>query len=91
MSLSKSFPPQNSVHRWLPCDTVGPAGDRPTIIQKSMCHKKVMIIVALNFSGQTYQEILEDGGTINAGRYIQFFDNCFNHLQRLDIATERIH
>ena len=56
-----------------------------------MCHKKVMIIVALNFSGQTYHEILEDGGTINAGRYIKFLDNCFNHLQGLGIVTERIH
>ena len=48
----KSFPSQNSVHRWVPCDAVGPDGDRPTIIRKSMCHKKVMIIVGLNFSGK---------------------------------------
>ena len=36
-------------------------------------------------------EILEDGGMINVGRYKQFLDNCFNHLQGVGIATERIH
>jgi len=87
----KSFPPQNSVHRWVPCDAVGPAGDRPTICRKSMCHKKVMIIVALNFSGQTYFEILEDGGTINSGRYIDFLLNCFDYLrEQHGIAIDRL-
>lgn len=83
----KSFPPQNAVHRWIPVDAADPAGDRPTIVRKSMCHKKVMIMVALSFNGQPYLEILEDGGTINAGRYVAFLTNCFDYLREHGIAT----
>lgn len=69
---------------------VGPEGDKAELVRKSMCVKKRMIMVAGNFSGQFYFEVLEDGGSINAHRYIQFIANCLRHLQDIGTPAERV-
>lgn len=77
----------NHAKCWVPIDG---AGDKADLVRKSMCLKKRMILVAGNFSGDFYFEILEDGGSINAVRYIEFIDNCFQHIQDNGTPAERI-
>lgn len=83
----KNFPSGNAAKCWVPSDG---AGDKAQLVRKSLCMKKRMIIVACNFLGDSYFEILEDGGSINADRYIEFLRNCFRYLRDNGIPTERI-
>lgn len=46
--------------------------------------------MASNFSGITYFEILEDGGSVDSERYIAFLENLFQHLNGLHIPPERV-
>lgn len=62
---------------------VNEAGDRPQLPRQTISNKKVMLIVASNYSKSfSYHEILRDGGTINADRYLQFLHNMFEAFQR---------
>ena len=59
------------------------AGDRPQEARRTISDKKVMLILASNFSKSfTYKEILHDGGSINADRYLIFLQNMFDALER---------
>lgn len=84
------FPLNTQVRRWVQADAVDEAGDRPIAIRKSQSAKKFHIIVASNFSGLTYFELLEGGGSVDSERYITFLENLFQHLNRLHIPTERV-
>ena len=81
-----------SARCWMPADHQGDFDfERRTVVRRCLGHQKRMIIVASNFSGLNYFEILEDGGSINAERYIQFIGNSFVYFRNAGIATERIY
>lgn len=82
----KSKPHPLFIRAWLPQDGSGDS-DRPTIARRTQSDRKVQVIVASNFTNQHYFEILEDGGSINSERYIQFLENAITHL---DINAVRL-
>ena len=51
-----------------------PAGDRPTVPRRIISDMKYHIIVAINYRGECYSEILPRNNSINAHRYIQFLE-----------------
>ena len=67
-------PCRQNVRAW-----VGPHGDRPEVPRRIIADDKFHIIVACNFRGEHYFEILPRGQNINAERYIQFL----THLQEV--------
>lgn len=67
-------PCRQNVRAW-----VGPHGDRPEVPRRIIADDKFHIIVACNFRGEHYYEILPRGQNINAERYIQFL----THLQEV--------
>jgi transposase len=86
----EQHPPACTIHKWVPCDAVGPEGDKPITARKTISAKKYMILVAANFSGMHYFEIMEDGGTINADRYILFLTNLIAYLDQNGMPAERV-
>ena len=61
----KDNPPKECNRQW--------GGDRSQVPRATLADKKVMIIVALNFSNSfSYIELLHDGGSINNDRYLLF-------------------
>ncbi len=70
----KSVPPKEISRAW-----VESAQHRPRRARRTISAKKVMIIVGLNYSKSiVYVEVLHDGSSINAERYIQYLDNLTN-------------
>ena len=50
-----------------------------------------MWIMAANFSGDFYFEVLHDGGTVNADRYLQFLEAVIKFFsQKLDIPGSQL-
>ena len=52
---------------WIDAD-----GDRPQVVRRTISDRKFMWLMAANFSGNFYFEIMGDGGSVNAQRYLQF-------------------
>ena len=52
--------------------------------------KKFHIVVVSNFNGNSYFEVLHDGGSINSERYIRFCENAFDSLKLTHIQRHRI-
>lgn len=67
---SRPMPPKENVRAW-----VDPGGDRPRQARRIISDKKFHIIVGMNYRGEHYFEVLEQGRTIDAQRYVQFLDN----------------
>ena len=63
------MPARQNVRMW-----VSPDGDRPEIPRRIISDEKFHIIVACNFRGEHYSDVLPRGEHINADRYIQFLD-----------------
>lgn len=76
----RSVPQPMFIRKWLPKDGSGDER-RPEIARRTQSDKKLHLIFALNFSGQCYFELLEDGGSINSERYIQFIENAIDSFQ----------
>jgi len=47
-------------------------GDRPQVGRRTISDRKFMWLMAATFSGNFYFEIMHDGGSVNALRYLQF-------------------
>ena len=57
-------------------------GDRPQVGRRTISDRKFMWLMAANFSGNFYFEIMHDGGSVNAQRYLQFLQSAlrsFSH------------
>ena len=69
----------NNVRKWVPKDG---SGDQAKLQVERMTNmtKQFQIIVVTNFHGESYFEILQDGGSINSDRYLKFCTNAFDHL-----------
>ena len=55
---------------------------RPQIARRFQSDVKVLVIMAVSYGGHIYYELLNQGETINSGRYITFLQNmhnCFSH------------
>ena len=75
------LPPTQHIRVW--ADEAGDRrADRPIIVRRMMCDIKYHIIVAINFRGEFYCEVLERQETVNAARYIQFLQNLLNIPRR---------
>lgn len=66
---SDPLPPKENNRAW-----VEPGGDRPRQSRRIIADKKFHIIVAINFRGDHYFEILKQGETVKAHRYIEFLE-----------------
>jgi len=74
----RSVRPKECQRAW-----VDGAGDRPQQARRTIIDRKVMVIVASNYSKSfSYIEVLHDGGSINADRYLVFLQNMFTALER---------
>jgi len=71
----RSTPNPIFIHRWIPKDGSGDQ-NRPQVARRSQSDRKVQMIFATNFNANCYYEFLEDGGTINSIRYIEFVQNA---------------
>lgn len=67
----RDVPPKENVRYW-----VDSAGDRPKIPKRTISDRKFMWIMAANFSGDFFFEVLNDGGTVNGDRYVQFLEKA---------------
>ena len=74
----------NNLHKWVPLDG---SGDqlRPMAPRINNMTKKFHIVVVSNFNGNSYFEVLHDGGSINSERYNRFCENAFDSLKLADI------
>ena len=60
---------------------VNSASDRSMVPKRTISSKNVLVIVASNFNKSLYYtEILHDGGTVNAERYLTFLQNMIEHF-----------
>ena len=70
--------PKENIRAW-----VDSAGDRPMVSKRTFSSKKVSVIVASNFNNSLYYvEILHDGGTVNAEKYLKFLQNMIEQFRR---------
>lgn len=82
----RNVPPKECNRVW-----VDGTGDRSTIARRTISDRKVLIIVASNYAKSlTYFEILHDGGSINAERYLQFLQNMIANFQTRLPAWEMV-
>jgi len=75
----KDTPAKENNRAW-----VDGAGDRPAIARRTISNRKVMIILASNYSKSFYYlEVLHHGTSINSQRYIDFLENMVNEFENL--------
>lgn len=53
------------------------SGDRPKVARKTLTKNKTLWIMATNFEGAAYYQLLQQGETVTANRYIQFLKELF--------------
>ena len=59
------------------------AGDKPKVPKGTISSKKLLVIVASNFNKSIYYvEILHDGGTVNAERYLTLLQNMIEQFRQ---------
>ena len=80
--------PKENMRAW-----VDSAGDRPRIARRTISDRKVLVIVACNYSKSLfYHEVMHDGGTVNSTRYLEFLERMctkFEHtLPRWEIVIQ---
>ena len=63
-------------------------GDRPKVPKRKIGDRKFMWIMAANFSGDFYFEVLHDGGTVNADRYLEFLGAVIKFFSQKLAVTE---
>ena len=69
--------PKENMRAW-----VDSAGDRPGIARRTISDRKMLIILACNYSKSLfYHEVMHDGGTINAARYLEFLERMCSKFQ----------
>lgn len=71
------LPANNNIRSW-----VDAGGDRPTQPRRIISDQKYHILVAINFRGEHYSEVLERGQSVNAERYIAFLQNIIDVRRR---------
>lgn len=67
---------------------VDAGGDRPMVARRTISDRKFMWLMASNFEGKFYYEIMEDGGSVNADRYKIFLENALSFYAQ-QYAIER--
>lgn len=72
---ARHLPSLSSTRTW-----VDFGGDRPTVARRMMRDKKFLWLMAANFHGDAYFEILNPGETVNAERYLEFLSRLFTHF-----------
>ena len=78
----KNKPSSAHQHFW-----VDSAGDRPKLPKATLTNAKNLLIMAVNFHGERYFELLQHGRTIDSARYVEFLQNM---IQNLDMPPEQI-
>lgn len=63
------------------------AGDRPQVVKRSTMDKKVMVIMASNFHGNAYFELLREG-TMDGERYKLFLNSMLTHYASLQTPIQ---
>jgi len=71
------MPPVQNMRAW-----VGPAGDRPEVPRRIISDEKYLIIVACNFRGEHYFEVIPRGTGINAEVYCTFLQHMMDVRRR---------
>ena len=84
----RDVPARENMRAW-----VDSTGDRPTYAKRTISDQKVLIILSSNYSkSMWYLEVLHDGGSIDAARYLQFLKNMVvafgNKLPRWEIIVQ---
>lgn len=74
----RNIPSSANQHYW-----VDSAGDRPPLAKRTISDPKILVIMATNFHGDAYFELLAEGATVNAIRYIQFLQNMVRHFANM--------
>lgn len=75
----KDIPAKENIRAW-----VDGAGDRPAIARRTISDRKVMIILASNYSkSMHYLEVLHDGTSINSQRYLDFLENMATEFENV--------
>ena len=75
----KDIPAKENNRAW-----VDGAGDRPAIARRTISDRKVLIILASNYSkSMHYLEVLHDGTSINSQRYLDFLENMATEFQNV--------
>lgn len=70
---------------------VDSAGDRPKIPKRTISDRKFMWIMAANFSGDFFFEVLHNGGTVNGVRYLQFLQKATEFFsQKLGVRSSQL-
>ena len=73
----KDIPAKENNRAW-----VDSAGDRPAVARRTISDRKVLIILASNYSkSMHYLEVLHDGASINSQRYIDFLENMASEFE----------
>ena len=62
---------------------VDSAGDRPRQPKQTISSAKSLVMMATNFHGESFFELLQEGETVDSGRYIVFLRNMVNHFRSL--------
>ena len=65
-------------------------GDRHMVARRTISDRKFMWLMASNYEGQFYYEVLSEGCSINADRYLLFLQNAldhYSHLYRIETRT----
>ena len=67
---ARPLPPLQGIRAW-----VDVGGDRPEVPRRIISDIKYHIIVAINFLGANYSEVVEPNETVNSQRYVLFLQN----------------
>ena len=74
----RNTPSSAHQHFW-----VDSGGDRPQQPKKTISAAKSLLMMATNFHGESYFELLQEGETVDSERYIVFLRNVVNHFRSL--------
>lgn len=83
----RSVPHPTCLRKWLPKDGSGDER-RAELARRSQGDQKVHMIFACNFMGDSYYELLNDGGSVNSARYVTFIQNA---IQNFDLNNIELH
>lgn len=70
-------------------DVAAPGDQRPTLPKRSTMDQKFMALVAANFEGLSYSEVLNRGQTVDSERYVNFINNAIAYFSQRDLVVER--
>ena len=81
------LPPMQNNRSW-----VDGSGDREKVARRAISDRKTMVIWASNFEGDMYVEVIDHGSSVNAVRYIAFWERLLQHFSSLTppLSSENI-